>query len=180
MKMRCRGRYMFDFAQFSALAGRCAMQAALIKSSLRQSWRFGYLLHFAQGTGNKGSVLWGRWGWGTEVCETNAQDQTILSCPRAVLKIHTLFLPWFSFFPSLKSFLSGKSLDFFSTFCLLLLPMYLILFHHSPLPPSASPGSAPPDLNVPHSPLAVPVTYELSAAVDTRPLKHLSNSQESS
>lgn len=171
---------MFDFAQFSALAGRCALQAALIKSSLRQSWRFGYLLHFAHGTGNKGSVLWGWWRRGTEVCETNGQDQTILSCPRAVLKIHTLFPPWFSFFPSLKSFLSGKSLDFFSTFCLLLLPTFLILFHHSPLPPSASPGSAPPGLNVPHSPLAVPVTYELSAAVDTRPLKHLSNSQESS
>lgn len=88
--------------------------------------------------------------------------------------------PWFSFSPSLKSFISGKSLDFLSTFCLLLLPTYLILFHPSPIPPSAFPGSAPPGLNVPHSPLAVPVTYELSAAVDTRPLKYLSNSQESS
>lgn len=52
---------MFDFAQLSALAGRWGMQAALIKSSLRQPQRFGNLLHFAHGTGSKGSVLWGWW-----------------------------------------------------------------------------------------------------------------------
>lgn len=50
---------MFDFAQLSALAGRCGMQAALMKSSLGKSWGFGYLLQSTHGAGNKGSVLWG-------------------------------------------------------------------------------------------------------------------------
>lgn len=58
MKTRCRGRYMFDSAQFSTLEGRCGMRAAFTASSLGQSLGFGHLLHSAHGVGNEGSVLW--------------------------------------------------------------------------------------------------------------------------
>ena len=138
IQIRIRRRYVFDFAQISTLEGRCGMWAVLILASLGQFSGFGlFLLHSAHGAGIRGSVLWGQWRRAVvQTCETSGQDWIILSGTGGRLIIQIIFLPWFSFSSTRNSFLSVESLDHFSTFCFLLLPICLTLFHHSPIPPS--------------------------------------------
>lgn len=131
METRCRGRYVLDLFSFQPWKHASSTRFILSGASLG----FRHLLH---------SVHWA----GNEVFHGVSGDELLLKCTRQIGRTKSswarqgggwkfrecCFLLCFSFSSNPKSFLYGKSLDLFSTFCSLLLPTCLILSHHSPIP----------------------------------------------